>query len=66
VPFGAAAGLVVAGPSVTSIASAATRLGAAAVGVGAALVVPRILPARLAVRVGVALGLLALVLAVGG
>jgi hypothetical protein len=66
IPFGAAAGLVIAGPAVTSVATGATRLGAAALGITAALLVPRFLPARLAGRVGVAFGVLALLLAVGG
>ena len=65
VPFGAVAGLLVAGPGVTGAANGLVRVAGALAGVAAAAVAPRFLPARLAVRVGVALGALALLLAVG-
>ena len=65
VPFGVAAGAVVAGPAVLSLATAGERLAAAVVGVGVAVLLPRFVPRRLAVRVGAALGLLAAVLAAG-
>jgi hypothetical protein len=66
VPFGAVAGLLVAGPGATGAATGLTRSAGALGGVAAAVLLPRYVPARLAGRVGVALGVLALVLAVGG
>jgi len=66
VPFGAVAGLLVAGPGVTGAATGLTRLAGVVGGVAAAVLVPRFAGGRLAPRVGVALGALALVLAVRG
>lgn len=66
VPFGVAAGLLVAGPAIASPATAGVRAAGAVAGVGAAILCPRVVPARLAGRVAVAFGVLALVLAVGG
>jgi hypothetical protein len=65
VPFGATAGLLVAGPAAVSGRLGLVRAAGAVVGMAAALLVPRLVPWRLATRVGVALGALALLLAVG-
>ena len=65
VPFGATAGLLVAGPGALSGRLALVRAAGALGGVAVALLVPRLVPSRLAARVAVALGALALLLAVG-
>ena len=65
VPFGVTAGLLVAGPAAVSGRLGIVRAAGAVGGMAAALLVPRLVPWRLATRVAVAFGALALLLGVG-
>lgn len=64
VPFGLAAGLVVAGPAAATVEDAVIRFGAATLGVGLAVVAGRVVPQRVALPAAAALGLVAVVLQV--